>query len=411
MKAQLLTIGDELLIGQTTNTNAAWLGGRLSRLGVRMTRTVTVGDTPDTITQELDRAYEEARLVICTGGLGPTHDDRTRDVVAEYFGAPLRTDADLLARVRQYYEQRSREVPESGRALAQVPEGFEVLENPVGAAVGLWHEAADGRLIAVLPGIPAEMKAIFDASVEPRLEQQPGVGEVRHRTLVTAGIPETLLQERLGDLSEALRDDVSLAYLPSTSGVRLRLSADAEQTRAEARLDEVAAVIRERAGDYIIGTGDLTLEMVLADTLRDRDATIAAAESATGGLIGHRLTGVSGASDYFLGSVVAYANAVKQAVLGVRAETLREHGAVSEAVAIEMADGARAALDATVGISTTGIAGPTGGTPEKPVGTVWVGVADADGAHATHHQFVEDRTLNKELFASAALERARRSLV
>ncbi|MEF8817403.1 MAG: competence/damage-inducible protein A [Salinibacter sp.] len=411
MKAQLLTIGDELLIGQTTNTNAAWLGGRLSRLGVRMTRTVTVGDTPDTITQELDRAYEEARLVICTGGLGPTHDDRTRDVVAEYFGAPLRTDADLLARVRQYYEQRSREVPESGRALAQVPEGFEVLENPVGAAVGLWHEAADGRLIAVLPGIPAEMKAIFDASVEPRLEQQPGVGEVRHRTLVTAGIPETLLQERLGDLSEALRDDVSLAYLPSTSGVRLRLSADAEQTRAEARLDEVAAVIRERAGDYIIGTGDLTLEMVLADTLRDRDATIAAAESATGGLIGHRLTGVSGASDYFLGSVVAYANAVKQAVLGVRAETLREHGAVSEAVAIEMADGARAALDATVGISTTGIAGPTGGTPKKPVGTVWVGVADADGAHATHHQFVEDRTLNKELFASAALERARRSLV
>jgi len=411
MKAELLTIGDELLIGQTTNTNAAWLGQRLSTLGVRVGRTVTVGDVRETMLEELDRAYRDARLVVCTGGLGPTHDDLTRDVVAEYFNAPLRTNDDLLDRVRQYYEQRGREMPDAAPALAQVPEGFEILENPVGAAVGLWHEAADGRLIAVLPGIPAEMKAIFDAAVEPRLEAQPGVGEVHHRTLVTAGIPETRLQERLGDLSDALRDDVHLAYLPSTSGVRLRLSADAERTRAASRLDEVEAVIRERAGTYVIGTGDVTLETVLGDLLRDRDATIAAAESATGGLIGHRLTGVSGSSDYFLGSIVAYANAVKQTVLGVENATLREHGAVSEAVAIEMAEGTRAALDATVGVSTTGIAGPTGGTPDKPVGTVWVGYADASGADARRFQFVEDRGLNKELFASAALERARRGLL
>jgi nicotinamide-nucleotide amidase len=411
MKAQLLTIGDELLIGQTTNTNAAWLGQRLSTLGVRVERTVTVGDERAAMMQELDRAYQDARLVVCTGGLGPTHDDLTRDVVAEYFDAPLRTDDDLLARVQQYYEQRDREMPASGPALAQVPEGFAKLENPVGAAVGLWHEVADGRLIALLPGIPAEMKALFDAAVEPRLEQQPGVGEVHHRTLVTAGIPETQLQERLGDLSDALRDDVHLAYLPSTSGVRLRLSADAAEADATARLNEVASVIRERAGDCIIGTGDVTLEDALGHLLRDRDATIAAAESATGGLIGHRLTSVSGASDYFLGSIVAYANAVKQTVLGVDDAALREHGAVSEAVAVQMAEGVRETLNTTIGISTTGIAGPTGGTPEKPVGTVWVGVADADGAHATHHQFVEDRTLNKELFASAALERARRGLL
>jgi nicotinamide-nucleotide amidase len=302
-------------------------------------------------------------------------------------------------------------MPDAAPALAQVPDGFEILENPVGAAVGLWHEAADGRLIAVLPGIPAEMKAIFDAAVEPRLEAQPGVGEVHHRTLVTAGIPETRLQERLGDLSDTLRDDVHLAYLPSTSGVRLRLSADAERTQAAGRLDEVETVIRERAGKYVIGTGDVTLETVLGDLLRERDATIAAAESATGGLIGHRLTGVSGSSDYFLGSIVAYANAVKQTVLGVENATLREHGAVSEAVAIEMAEGTRAALDATVGVSTTGIAGPTGGTSDKPVGTVWVGYADASGADARRFQFVEDRALNKELFASAALERARRGLL
>ncbi len=411
MKAELLTIGDELLIGQTTNTNAAWLGRRLSRLGIRMGRTVTVGDTASTIQQELDRAYADARLVVCTGGLGPTHDDLTREVVAEYFDAPLYTDDALLDRVRRYYNQRDRELPDSGPALARVPEGFEILENPVGAAVGLWHEDPSGRLIALLPGIPAEMKAIFDAAVEPRLDAQPGVGEVHHRTLITAGIPETALQERLGDLSGVLGEDVHLAYLPSTSGVRLRLSADADAPDADERLDEVEAMIRSRAGDFLIGTGEVTLEEVLGDLLRDQDATIAAAESATGGLIGHRLTGVSGSSDYFLGSIVAYANHVKQDVLGVDEAALREHGAVSEAVAEQMAAGTRAALDATVGISTTGIAGPTGGTSDKPVGTVWIGYADASGAHARRFQFVEDRGLNKELFASAALERARRGLL
>ena len=411
MKAELLTIGDELLIGQTTNTNAAWLGRRLSRLGVRMARTVTMSDTRDAIQRELDRAYQDARLVVCTGGLGPTHDDVTRAVVGEYFNAPLHTDDTLLDRVRRYYNRRDREMPDAAPRLAQVPEGFEPLDNPVGAAVGLWHEAADGRLIVLLPGIPDEMTSIFDASVEPRLGALPGVGEVHHRTLVTAGIPETALQDRLGDLSGALRDDVHLAYLPSTSGVRLRLSADAEEADATTRLDEVESVIRGRAGNCIIGTGDVTLEDALGHLLRDRDATIAAAESATGGLIGHRLTGVSGASDYFLGSIVAYADRVKQAVLGVGDAAFREHGAVSEAVAVQMAEGVREALGTTIGVSTTGIAGPTGGTPEKPVGTVWVGVANADGGHATHHQFVEDRTLNKELFASAALERARRSLL
>ncbi len=411
MKAQLLTIGDELLIGQTTNTNAAWLGRRLSALGIRVGRTVTVSDDRTPIQQELERAYADASLVICTGGLGPTHDDITRDVVGKYFDAPLVTDDDLLARVRYYYTRRGRDMPDAAPRLAQMPEGFVALENPVGAAVGLWHAADDGRLIALLPGIPEEMKAIFDASVEPRLEAQSGVGEVHHRTLVTAGIAETQLQERLGDLSDALGTDVHLAYLPSTSGVRLRLSADATETDAHARLDEVEAVLRERAGRYIIGTGDVTLEEALGNLLRTQGATIAAAESATGGLIGHRLTGVSGSSDYFLGSIVAYANLAKQEVLGVTDEALREHGAVSEAVAEQMAAGTREALGATVGISTTGIAGPTGGTEEKPVGTVWVGYADASGARARRFQFVEDRALNKELFASAALERARRGLL
>lgn len=411
MKAQLLNIGDELLIGQTTNTNAAWLGDRLSRLGIRVARTVTVGDDPAAIRQELDRAVTSARLVIVTGGLGPTHDDVTREVLADYFDAPLQTDPALLDRIRHYYERRDRQMPSSARSLAQVPDGFETLENPVGAAVGLWHETAASRtLVAALPGIPSEMQALFDASVEPRLEAQPEVGEVHHRTLVTSGIGETSLQQRLGDLSGVLGADVRLAYLPSTSGVRLRLSAETDGTDAGERLDEVEAVIRDRAGDHVIGTGDVTLEGVLGEMLRERDATIASAESATGGLIGHRLTGLSGSSDYFLGSVVAYANSVKKNVLGVEPDVLAEYGAVSEPVALQMAEGVRRTLGATVGVSTTGIAGPTGGTDEKPVGTVWVGVATPSRSRVHRYQFVEDRSLNKELFASAALDLARRVL-
>lgn len=412
MKAQVLTIGDELLIGQTTNTNAAWLGDRLSDLGVRVTRAVTVGDDPVPMRQELDRAFDEAVLVIVTGGLGPTHDDITRDVVAEYVGVPLQTDDDLLEGVRRYYERRNRQMPPSAPALAQVPQGFEILENPVGAAVGLWHEhESTGTLLAVLPGIPAEMEAIFEASVEPRLGRHPDVGKVHHRTLVTAGIGETSLQQRLGDLSEVLRDDVRLAYLPSTSGVRLRLSAETDSSGADERLDEVASVLRERAGNHVIGTGGVTLETVVGDLLREREATIGAAESATGGLIGHRLTSVSGSSDYFRGSVVAYANDVKTGILEVENEVIREYGAVSEPVAVQMAEGVRAVLDTTVGISTTGIAGPTGGTPDKPVGTVWVGYADESVCYAHRHQFVKDRSMNKKLFASAALEFARRGLL
>lgn len=410
MRAQLLTIGDELLIGQTTNTNAAWLGEELSQMGVTMERTVTVGDDADVIQAELDRAYRGARLVIVTGGLGPTPDDLTRGAVADYFDAPLRSDDDIFARIRRYYGRRERQMPEAAAKLAQVPEGFDVLDNPVGAAVGLWYED-DDRLLAVLPGIPQEMKGIFRAAVRPRLDAQADLQEIVHRTLVTSGIGETSLQERLGDLDDVLDAHTHLAYLPSTSGVRLRLTATTNGTPdAETRLDRLETRIRERAGEHVIGMGDVTLEDVLGERLRSSGHTIASAESATGGLIGHRLTGVSGSSDYYVGSVVAYANRVKQRVLGVEAEALETYGAVSEAVAVQMAEGVRTTLDVDVAVATTGIAGPTGGTPEKPVGTVWIGYADAVRSRAVRRQFVEDRALNKELFASAALDLARREL-
>jgi len=408
MKADLLTIGDELLIGQTENTNATWLGEQLSLMGVDVQRAVTVRDASGTIRTELDRAFRESRLVVVTGGLGPTHDDLTREAVAEYFDVPLRTSEVLYDRIQCYYERRGRAVPAGVTSLTEVPEGFNVLENPVGAAVGLWYED-DDHLLAVLPGIPDEMKGIFRGAVKPRLETYSDLQDVAHRTLITAGKGETALQDQLGDLSDLLDEHTDLAYLPSTNGVRLRLTSSTSGTvDAQTRLDQLEARIRDRVGEYVIGTGEETLESVLAEALTEQGVTVACAESATGGLVGHRLTSISGSSDYFMGGVVAYANSVKRDVLGVDADAIETHGAVSEAVALQMATGVRDALGTDIGVSTTGVAGPTGGTDEKPVGTVWVGVADEVEAQARRFQFVEDRSLNKELFASSALESVRR---
>lgn len=415
MNAHLLTIGDELLIGQTTNTNAAWLGEQLSLLGVRIERSVTVGDEAPLIRRELDRAYAEVSLVVTTGGLGPTHDDVTKTVVAEYFGKDLAPDPELLERIRSYYTRRERTMPEKVKALADVPADFERLENPVGTAPGLWYQETNGtceRILVVLPGVPREMKGIFSASVEPRLTERTDLEDVHHRTLLTTGIGESNLQEKIGDLSDLLDDSLHLAYLPSTSGVRLRLTADGtDAAAADTRLNGLEERLRERAGRYIFGTGTDTLEGVLGDHLRERGLTVATAESATGGYLGHRLTRFGGSSDFFVGGIIAYANAVKHSQLGVAEDTLDAHGAVSQPVAEHMAVGVREALGADVGISTTGIAGPGGGTSEKPVGTVWVGYADAETVTARRFQFVTDRQLNKELFSTAALEMIRRHLM
>ena len=413
MKAHLLTIGDELLIGQTTNTNAAWLGESLSRIGVNVERSVTVGDDAEAIRTELDRAYERASLVLTTGGLGPTHDDMTKSIVASYFGKELQIDEALLARVRSYYETRGREMPPEVADLAAVPEGFEMLRNDVGTAVGLWYEDTDlGRSIGVLPGVPPEMKSIYDNGIEPRLIDRDDVQDLAHRTLLTTGVPESSLQQKIGDVSGVLSDSLKLAYLPSTSGVRLRITAYAEnRDEAESRIDDLEQILRDRVGKYIFGMGKDTLEGVVGGLLRDAGRTIATAESATGGLIGHRLTKISGSSDYFWGGVVAYANDVKVDVLGVSARDLASHGAVSEPVAEQMAAGVRERLGTDIGISTTGIAGPGGGSEEKPVGTVCIGYADPSTVRSVRLQLTQDRQLNKELFATSALETVRRQLL
>ncbi|WP_022835449.1 competence/damage-inducible protein A [Salisaeta longa] len=406
MDAHLLTIGDELLMGQTVNTNAAWLGEQLSALGVRVRQAVTVGDAPAAMHEALDRAAG-ADLVITTGGLGPTHDDITKQVVAAHVGKSLHRDEGLWQRVQAYYTRRDRSVPAAAAQLADVPDDFELLDNPTGTAPGLWYD--DGtQVLVVLPGVPQEMKAIFRSSVKPRLEAATDRA-LQHRTLLTTGVPESSLQEKIGDLTDLLHDSLELAYLPSTSGVRLRLTA--EGPAAAADLDRLEEALRDRIGRYIFGTGDDTLEAALGRMLRDRGLTVATAESCTGGLVARRLTRVPGSSRYFLGSIVAYANDVKERLLDVSPQDLQAHGAVSEPVARQMAAGARAAVGADVAVSTTGIAGPTGGSDEKPVGTIWVGYADAHGTHARRLQLVNDRILNQELFSTVALDTIRRHLL
>lgn len=415
MKGVLLTVGDELLIGQVTNTNSAWLGEQLTLRGIDVVRAVTVGDEEEVIVEALREAFATAELVLCTGGLGPTHDDLTRQALARFFDAPLEVDPSVLDEIRARFERRGRRMPESNRVQAMVPRGFEVLPNPVGTAPGLWYESEEGGrklLLAVLPGVPFEMRTLVEQEVMPRLHSHKDVHVLGHRTLLTVGIGESDLQEVIGDLSDYLSPKLRLAYLPSTAGVRLRITAFADDPdEVEAQLDRFEARLRAAAERYIYGRGGDTLESVVGGLLRERGLTIAFAESCTGGLAMNQVTNVSGASGYVLGGVVAYSNVVKVHQLGVDAETLEREGAVSEAVALQMARNVRERLGADIGVSTTGIAGPTGGTVDKPVGTVWIAYADGEGERAVLLRLFQDRVLNKELTVTALLNLVRRRLL
>ena len=412
MHTVLLTVGDEILLGQIVNTNAAWLGERLALAGADVQRSETVGDDRAAITESIRRATADgAELIVITGGLGATHDDLTKPVVADVFECPLVFRDDVLEVIEARYAARGRRMAPVNRVLAEVPEGFDVLPNPKGVAPGLWGERhVDGRRqsIVLMPGVPHEMKAISEASVLPRVRQL-GPGEVAHRTVLTAGMGETDIAERLGDLSELLPVGIALAFLPSLGVVRIRLTAkgdDADSIRSDLRT--AVEAVQKRLGDLVFGQERETLEGAVGELLVSQGVTLAVAESCTGGAIAARLTEPSGASRFLQGGVVAYCNSVKTTVLGVDPTVLILDGAVSETVALQMARGVRERLGADVGVSTTGIAGPTGGTPEKPVGTVWLGYSDDHGEHAVRLQLTTDRMVNIGLTTTAALNLIRR---
>jgi len=377
---ELITIGDELLLGFTIDTNAAHLARALAAIGMHIDRRTTVGDDADQIARAVGDALDRTGAVITTGGLGPTSDDLTKQSIAALFGRGMHVDDEHLAWMEDRWLKRvNRPLPATNRNQAMIPDGATKLQNNHGSAPGIWLEDAQGRWVAMLPGVPREMRGMLDDTVIPLLKSR-GTGEtvVRSHTLRTTGVAESLLADRI----EAMPGgplNVSLAYLPSISGVDLRLTVrDVAPSEAETSLGAAASRLRAHVGQWIYGEQDDDLAAVVLDLCRARGLTIGVAESCTGGLLGARLTAIPGSSDVVLGGVIAYHDDVKRKILGVDDSTLRAHGAVSEEVVRQMAGGARNVAAANVGLAITGVAGPSGGSVEKPVGTVWI-AADVRG--------------------------------
>lgn len=403
---EILTIGDELLLGQVVDGNAAWLGQRLAMEGIRVARQATVGDDAPAIREAVREGLDRTGVVICTGGLGPTVDDLTRPAAAEVFGRELRIDEAVVDHIRTFFARLGRDMPERNLIQAEVPEGATVFPNTRGTAPGLALEDPEGRLAILLPGVPKEMRGLIEEHVIPYLRRRwPERGHpILHRWVRTTGVPESVVADRVDDMIEALHP-VSIAFLPGFSGVDIRLTSwgALEPQEAVWLFDRAEAELRRRLGHAIYGTDDVDLAAAVGAELARRGLTLALAESCTGGLLGKRLTDVPGASAYFVGGIVSYSNDAKEQLLGVRRETLVMHGAVSKETALEMAEGARRVIEADHALAVTGIAGPGGGTPEKPVGTVWVAMAGPDLSDARRLLLHGDREEIRERSAQAAL--------
>ena len=395
MNVHLLSIGDELLIGQTANTNAAWMGKRLTEDGWRVSRVVTLSDDPDTIRRELDRALEVADAVLLTGGLGPTKDDLTKHVLAEHFGTELVMHEEIAAQIQAWFESRNVPFLEVNRLQAMLPRACTVLPNPLGTASGMWFERPSGKVVVSMPGVPYEMEGLMDNEVLPRLRSHFKLPTTLYETVVTAGIGESSLAALVAEWEEALpAKGVSLAYLPSPGQVKVRLGVQGpaeDRTSLMQLLKFEADTFVALAADHVIGRGNSGLPEAVLAMLQKRNQTVCTAESCTGGRVASMLTSVPGASASMWGGVVAYDNSVKKEILGVSPEALAEHGAVSEVVVKAMARGARMQLGTDWAVATSGVAGPSGGTEEKPVGMVWMAVAGLEGERAWCHRFGSQR--------------------
>ncbi len=419
MDGELLTVGTELVLGLTVDTNAADLGRALAAAGVRVLRRTSVPDDPAQIREAVRGALERTRLLIVSGGLGPTRDDLTKRAVAEVLGRPLRHDASVLAHLEDLYRRRGiTRMPDANRSQADVPEGATILPNRWGTAPGLWIEAPDARVVVLLPGVPVEMRGLLEAEVLPRVARladaadggAPGAAPVvRSRLLRTTGIAESALADVVGDPARLLPPAVTLAWLPGFDGTDLRLTAwRLPAGEADAALDAAVQALRPKLGPHCYGENDADLASVVLDLLEEKGACLATAESCTGGLIGGRLTAIPGSSRVYRGGVVAYANDVKLHLATVSAETLAAHGAVSEAVAREMAAGVARALGTDAAVAVTGIAGPSGAVPGKPVGTVWIAVLWRDQLRAFTHVFPGTRDAVRRRAAQWSLDYLRR---
>ncbi len=411
MKSVVIAIGDELLIGQVINTNASFIAEKLNSAGVEVTRMLTVPDDEAEILQALEESFSRHDLTIVTGGLGPTHDDITKKSLCRLLHADLVSDPGVRHSIEEYLRQRNRPWSAAAEEQALVPRGSVVIPNHRGTAPGILFER-DHRFLIAMPGVPHEMENMMVEFVVPFFKNRSAGTLILHRTLKTAGIVESDLAERLGPPGDLLGPGERLAFLPSVSGLRLRITLiSTDRAAAENRIQELESFIRGRAGKFVYGAGEEELAEVLGRMLRDRGLRIAVAESCTGGLIADKITDIPGSSDYLERAVVAYSNRAKTDLLRVSPGLLNRYGAVSREVAEAMATGVRDLAGTDIGISTTGIAGPSGGTPEKPVGLVWIGYADRSKTLALRFQFGSERLIIKERAAQTALDLVRRRIL
>lgn len=409
LRVSLLTIGDEICIGQIVNTNAAWMADQCSSIGADVRAHTSIGDEREVMLAELERLLTQSDVLLISGGLGPTHDDITKPVLCEYLGDTLVEHQPTLNALEEFFRSRKRVLSERNRGQALVPTTATVLTNPRGTAPGLLFSNIPrhpGKLMVAMPGVPAEMKGIMQEHVLPLVRNRlrdGGYTVALFKTLQVTGIPESALADLIGDTALFLEGQ-KLAFLPSYSGIRLRISVQAV-TAAEGQgiIARIEEYIRSKAADYIIGEGDENIASAVHKELLQRGATLAVAESCTGGLLGANITEFAGSSAYFLGGVQCYSNESKMRVLGVLPETLAQYGAVSRQTAEELAAGARKRFGSDYALSITGIAGPGGGSEEKPVGTVWIGLADEHSTLAIQHFFGVERQPNRERACAAAL--------
>ena len=402
MRLELVTIGNELLLGYTVDTNGAEIARALSAVGVEVVRRTAVADRPEDIVSAVAEALRRAGAVLTTGGLGPTRDDVSKKAIAGLYDLPLEFDESVWSDIVTRFARVQRVPVASNRSQAEVPRGAIILRNRWGTAPGLWLEGDPGLTI-MLPGVPSEMRKLLEAEVVPRLAARASGAVVRSLVVRTTAIPESTLAERMGEIEREVAP-LTMAYLPGIEGVDLRLTAwGMAPPEADRRLRAAADLARERAGEHVYGEGDADLAAILLEQARRAGVSLGAAESCTGGLVGTRITAIPGSSESFAGAVVCYSNPLKTALLDVPPALIQQHGAVSEEVARAMAEGARTRLGVAMAVSVTGIAGPTGGTEAKPVGTVWFGVAAEGGTEARRVIFLGSRTEIRERAAQTAL--------
>ncbi|MCB0650661.1 MAG: competence/damage-inducible protein A [Saprospiraceae bacterium] len=403
MKVSIVTIGDEILIGQIVDTNSAWMAQQLNLAGAKVVKIITTSDGHDEIIQGIQQAQEVADVVLITGGLGPTKDDITKKAIADLLGNEMVFSQITYDRISGLLKKWGIQQTEGHKAQCFMPSSALLLENKMGTAPGMWFDLPE-QVIVSMPGVPYEMKYLMEHEVIPRLVKRFNVYPIIHRTILTSGIGESVLADKISSIEDALPGFIKLAYLPGLAQVRLRLSARAENGEdVQKAIDEEAAKIVEMLSEFVYGYENQTLQEVVLECCRAKGLKLSTAESCTGGYVSHLLTTIPGSSDAFEGGVVSYSNALKMNLLNVNPETLEQHGAVSEETVIEMAKGARESLGTDIAVSISGIAGPGGGTPEKPVGTVWICVSNENHIFTRKLELTKDRVKNIQYSANIAL--------